>query len=188
MQVKLQIDAPMTIADDDKGTIVLPAFIERNFVADAPYVVDIASPRPALIDCAESDKSPQPGHYGGIVSAEQMAGFKTIAHFDRDNVLNIWSDAGLEFLHSGSIVQRTIGKPSYQHSGNIYFVIDGSIGMAPYFGEIASALEHMPSSKNINVVLVGDQPEMLNIKDKNAIVKIKTYKACLLYTSPSPRD
>ena len=58
MQVKLQIDAPMTIADDDKGTIVLPAFIERNFVADAPYVVDIASPRPAQIDCAESGQVP----------------------------------------------------------------------------------------------------------------------------------
>lgn len=177
MQVKLQIDAPMTIADDDKGTIVLPAFIERNFVADAPYVVDIASPRPALIDCAESDKSPQPGHYGGIVSAEQMAGFKTIAHFDRDNVLNIWSDAGLSFLNSGSIVERRIGKPSYHGSGRVYFVIDGSIGMAPYFGEIASALEKMPKDSVSHVVLVGDQVECLALSDKASLERIRKYKA-----------
>lgn len=177
MQVKLQIDAPMIIADDDRGTIVLPAFIERNFVADAPYVVDIASPRPARIDCAESDKSPQQGHYGGIVSAEQMAGFKTIAHFDRDNVLNVWSDAGLEFLHSGSIVQRTIGKPSYQHNGSMYFVVDGSIGMAPYFGEIASALAKMPKDSVSHVVLVGDQVEYLALSDKASLDRISTYKA-----------
>lgn len=177
MQVKLQIDAPLTIDGDDKGALVLPVFIERNFVADAPYVVDIASPRPVTVDCAQSDKSPQPGHYGGIVNADQMAGFKTIAHFDRDRVLNTWTDAGLSFLNNGSIIERKIGRAVYSPTDRLYVVIDGSIGMAPYFGEIAAALKRMPAQLVSRVVIVGDEVENLTLEDSASLEKIRTYNA-----------
>lgn len=177
MQVKLQIDAPLTIDGEDKGALVLPVFIERNFVADAPYVVDIASPRPVTVDCAQSDKSPQPGHYGGIVNADQMAGFKTIAHFDRDRVLNTWTDAGLSFLNNGSIIERKIGRAVYSPTDRLYVVIDGSIGMAPYFGEIAAALDKMPTKLVSHVVLVGDEVESFSLQDKSNLEKIRNYKA-----------
>ncbi|CAN5554694.1 hypothetical protein BH11CYA1_BH11CYA1_08430 [soil metagenome] len=160
VKVKLQIAAPMTLSQSRKATMMLPAFLERNFQVDSPVKVDIKSSEPLIagaLKSSEESTTARPSYaLKGEVENAQLACFGTvIAAPIRANVKLISYDMK-ELLGQGKIT-RSLQPTSYRGVKNLTIIVDGSSSMQPFYPQIAEALKALPASLNVQIKVVGDQ-------------------------------
>jgi hypothetical protein len=167
VKICLEIAAPLTIRDDEKASLTLPAFTERNFIADKPTDVDIkstASGRAPLPLTASGLINLSPDRLSGTVTAEQLTRFQSAVVVDRirsatGTYSKVWCKADPCVVHAE--VERRLVPPHYYGLKHLLILIDGSYETKPYLAEIVDGLKALPSSIEASVKIIGDQPVSL---------------------------
>ncbi len=161
VKVKLQIAAPMSITKDKKATLMLPAFLERNFQVDVPVKVDIKSSEPLIAGALKSiqpevnkDTNIATYELKGDIENAQLACFGAVISAPRNSTNNTVSYTGNEL--PGLKVSRNLRPVSYPGISSLLIVIDGSASMQQSFAQIAEALKAVPPSMNVQIKVVGD--------------------------------
>lgn len=172
VKVTLQMAAPMSITKDKKATLMMPAFLERNFQVDAPVKVDIESREPLTAgelksiqaqavqanevktDTVVPDEIERLYELKGDIENAQLACFGAVISAPRNSTNNTVSYTGNEL--PGLKVSRNLRPVSYPEISSLLIVIDGSASMQQSFAQIAEALKAVPPSMNVQIKVVGD--------------------------------
>ncbi|MBP9090069.1 hypothetical protein KBI23_03510 [bacterium] len=170
--VKLQIAAPMSIPTDKQASLMMPAFLERNFQVDSPVKVDIKSNGPLIAgalkitqaevaqanevktDTVVPDEIKQSYELKGNIENAQLACFDAVISAARNSTNNSVSYAGSEL--PGLKITRNLRPASYPGINSLLIVIDGSASMQQSFAQIAEALKAIPPSMSVQIKVVGD--------------------------------
>ncbi|CAN5141923.1 hypothetical protein BH10CYA1_BH10CYA1_37910 [soil metagenome] len=165
MKVRLQIAAPLVISADKRtGSLMLPAFEERNFQFEQPVSVTFASNGrilPPVSKFLESGEKTSTGSRNGstfAVEPSQIARLGGVVSFARNpEVSEVISNS-----KSGAtgIVARAI-IPTYKMPEKLAVIIDGSASMQRYIPELATALKALPAAVKAEIIVVGDDVESL---------------------------
>jgi len=184
MKVKLKIAAPLNVTAKGTGSLVLPAFLERNFEVSAPNAIALSSTKSITAPGLTATGAPGDYQLSGKIDAAQLAGFKTIVDVQRDQGCHrIWCKAGSQ-LGNGK-VERVVEKAHFDGIDNLIFVVDGSASMQQFMPQIAEGLKSLPSTKKVYIEVVGDTLQLLNASltaggspETNAAIEtLKSYKA-----------
>jgi len=142
--VHLKIEAPLVISEDKStGTLVLPAFEERNFQFDRPVKVSFDS-------TAALELSPA-----------QISRFEGTVNFKRNAAVE-------KVISRAAQLEARAFIPRYKTPDHLTILIDGSAAMARYMPELSAALKSFPASVNAEVVLVGDEVQVLGANSPGA--------------------
>lgn len=174
VKVKLQIAAPMTMAQNKQATLMLPAFLERNFQVDLPIKVNIKSNEPltagalkstaevvppaneVTTDLVKPDEKETSYVLKGDVQNAQLADFGTVIISPRNTNKTKISYAGNE-LGGQYKITRFLRPANYNKVKSLIILVDGSASMQSSFAPIAEALKELPSNLYAQVKVVGDQ-------------------------------
>jgi hypothetical protein len=174
VKVKLQIAAPMTMAQNKQATLMLPAFLERNFQVDLPIKVNIKSNElltagalkstaeavpPAnevTTDLVKPDETEPSYILTGDMQNSQLADFGIVISAPRNTNKTITSYTGNE-LPGQYKITRFLRPASYNKVKSLIILVDGSASMQSSFVPIAEALKQLPSNLYAQVKVVGDQ-------------------------------
>lgn len=170
--VKLQIAAPMSIPTDKQASLMMPAFLERNFQVDSPVKVDIKSSGPLIAgalkitqaevaqanevrtDSVVPDEMKPSYELKGDIENAQLACFNAVISAARNSTNNSVSYAGNEL--PGLKITRNLRPASYPGISSLLIVIDGSASMQQSFAQIAEAIKAVPPSMSVQIKVVGD--------------------------------
>jgi len=183
--IKLVMAAPMELDKNSNAFLNLPAFLERNFEAEAPNSVDVLSTMPLstnmtaekdqpfqLVNKVIPDKLVLMHHITGNLNAAQLAGCNAVVTADRDKtVKSAWSS--LENCRSGSYVERALRQNLYPGIKHWIIVVDGSNAMQDFMPQIAEALKSVPPFTTVEMKVVGEAPRQY----ASAEEQLKNYQA-----------
>jgi len=165
MKVRLGITAPLTLESLDRGRLLWPKFIERNFgiAPDFKHSVWIDSPQ----QMSTSAKALVTDTSGGKVAVHG-----TVADTDLGDVIiertpeirNAWTPA----LETNQIIRQRIEEVEAQPAARIVLVLDGSASMTESKREIADAIGKMSAGSEVSVVIANDELEKLNDAPRRA--------------------
>lgn len=148
--VRLHIAAPLIFsADKRQGSLVLPAFEERNFQFERPMTVEFDSNHSGT-RLADADAT------AFEVTPAQIARFGSTVVFKRDPAIK----AVVSKVDGDEIEARAVAQ-AYKRPDKLTVVIDGSASMARALPEVAAALKSLPQSVHSRFVLVSDDVEPL---------------------------
>jgi hypothetical protein len=171
--VKLQIAAPMTLANNQQATLMMPAFTERNFQVDSPVKVDIKSNGPLTAgglkiiqaqvaqanevktDTVVPDETKQSYELKGNIENAQLACFGAVVSAPRNSASKAISYQGNQ-LPGQFRVTRNLRPATYTGINSLLIVIDGSASMQQSFAQIAEAIKAVPPSMSVQIKVVGD--------------------------------
>ncbi|MCC6232582.1 MAG: hypothetical protein IT580_08055 [Verrucomicrobiales bacterium] len=159
MRVRLGITAPMAPRGLEEGVLIWPCFLERNFALARGLEHSV------WVESKQTLKAPE-----GLQSTADERG--------RSGWRGSWPDVGLGetrrnlvFLRDRTVTElwapgpngsegRRVRQRWAQVMGNkprrLALVLDGSVGMAPFYRDVASALEGMPADMELAVFLAQD--------------------------------
>jgi hypothetical protein len=165
VKVKLSIAAPVIPDPKDKfGTIALPAFAERNFIADQPTQVEISSDKPV---CAAANngltRSNNPTQLSGKVDATALSRFAT--------VLKIEDAIGV--AQNNDKVPAVLICNGYGAPKQVTVVIDGSASMSPYLHGIADGLKQIQPQLLSAIYTVDDTTKELSTFHKMSVPEVE---------------
>lgn len=173
VKVKLQIAAPMSITKDKQASLMMPAFLERNFQVDSPIKVDIKSNEPLTAGAIKSiqagvaqanevrtdsvmpDERKPAYELKGDIENAQLACFGAVVTAPRNSASKAISYQGKE-LPGQFKISRNLRPASYPGISSLLIVIDGSASMQQSFGQIAEAIKGVPPSMSVQIKVVGD--------------------------------
>lgn len=151
MKARMGITIPLSMLDQVNAKLQLPRMIERNFnlAHDLEHAVwvesrsELESSLDALTNGSkvEGDSELQT-LYGQLIDSELLSHQASIHVIRPETPSTVWT-RGLG--NSDVVIQKLITAPRFTPD-RLVIVADGSQGMAPYYGEIAQALESLPSN------------------------------------------
>ena len=161
IELSFDIAAPMTVAENrDSASLVLPAFVERNFETKQPVQVDFTSADSTLTAPGNKEIVSTASELSGRVDTAQLSRFQAIVHATRDpNVEAVFARdtrSGYE-----TYIKRLIRREAFVAPTNLTVVIDGSEPMKNYLPEIVQGLEAISPAVSVEIMLVGDEVKTL---------------------------
>jgi len=161
MKVRLQVTVPLVLDQEAKGTMMLPAFMERNFQLVGGNQVSLDCTGPISAPGLSSGPAPEGYNYGaffvsGNLDASQLTGFKSIVRVDRDQSINsVWCKTLYSAKWTG--VQRQLEMPRYDNIKKLVVLIDGSLSMQQFCSQIEAALKSIAPGRFVQVTIAGDK-------------------------------
>ena len=166
MKVRIGITAPVMLDSLDQGHFVWPNFLERNFAigTELKHALWIESPMPVTAsgDALQADH-PKENTFAlhGSLSARDFAETTEAVVVKRSaDVLSIWTPS----LDSDSIIRQTTREVTPKVPSRVVIVIDGSAGMKERAEQVADALDKLPDTAEVAVLIAGD--EVVPLTDK----------------------
>ncbi|MBT5708173.1 MAG: PEP-CTERM sorting domain-containing protein [Verrucomicrobia bacterium] len=161
MKTRLGITIPLSMLNQVNGKLQLPRMIERNFnlAHDLEHAVwiesrsELASSLSALTNGSkvEGDSRLQTLH-GQLIDSELLSNQASIQIARPETPSTVWSP-GLS--DTDVVIQKLETAPRFTPD-RLVIVVDGSKGMAPYYGKIAQALESFPSNIELHFLHASD--------------------------------
>jgi len=172
MKVRIGITAPVTLQSETNGLVCLPSVLERNFSIpkDFRHAVWAQSPHPLQSDCKSLGL--EPSNHGQLALRGEMTDAdlgtpRGLIQLQRQPERFAWT-ANSRTATSGFIRQE-IAAVRNTPATNVVFVLDGSVGMAAEWQEIAQAVTNV--SATTRFIVAGD--EVRTFTNRNALLKFR---------------
>jgi hypothetical protein len=165
MRVRLGITAPLPLTAADAATLRWPCFVERNFTIaeDFRHALWVEGPgelRPFGPELHAEQPRPDFAAARGQVREDALANGVCQVRVARPAGVNrVWtadSRSGRGGYVAGTFTTARPFQPS-----RVVLVLDSSRSMAPALPDVAAALDDLPATAEIALVLAGDEPIVL---------------------------
>lgn len=143
MTVELDIVAPLQEQTPGHFVLIPPTFDERNFVLEQPLSVQVDSEAPLTVS------TPKKNETGASLAADLSP--SDLAHFNDAISLETNGTYARDVMENNSRLNDHV-----HQVGRLHIVIDTSIGMAPYMGQIAETIKQLPEGTFISIDAVDD--------------------------------
>lgn len=144
VELTLSLAIPMYLDKNNHATCILPYMAERNFVVDKEG-------KP-VINLTSTDASKP-------YEVNELAGHQYLS-INRDPAISQAISPTSNQSADASIV-RNISRPQYPRLKHLQIVVDGSVEMQPYLGQIADALATSQVIVDTPLILCQDEPQKI---------------------------
>lgn len=169
LTVELKIKTLLTLDRDKQGVLALPSFVEKNFRADASHRVRISSSKP--VNFGSSCKPVTVGCGANLSSVNGKyvleSSIKSSELYSSDYLIRVTrSDrysgrSVLDPFERGSGVQETIAEGSTAVPARLTVLVDGSVSMAPFMGQVRESLRRLSAPFPVEILFVSDDLQSL---------------------------
>lgn len=160
MKVRIGITAPLMLENFSEGHVRLPVFLERNFsipdgVQHAVWV-DTGGPAVTELDqlTAESTASGGTALHGRLTNG-QLASPDSLIEVERDPaIIYAWTTDTCS--GNGAFIRQSITESPVMRPTRLVVVMDGSLQMSSFIGQITSALDGLGESMPVTLLAASD--------------------------------
>jgi hypothetical protein len=159
-KIRIGITAPLSLGNDDRATLAMPAIIDRNFNIDGGL-------RHAV--WVEGDGREALADAGFVTIASDGPVVRRRASFsDKDLVtrrprISLSRNPKAEAVDSGAILQTILREPR-EPPGSFFLLLDGSLRAKSARAGLISALERIPLGARVGFGIASDTPVLLPLQ------------------------
>ncbi len=165
MKIRFGITAPLTLESAGEGMTRMPVMLERNFTVRKSFTHSVwAQAKPGL-KCDRPQLALEPSNGGQVALRGQLdeAGLSSPAA-----LLRVARDEALRFAWTRDtrnpgehFIRQTITAETNPAPAKIIFVVDGSVGLRRHWNDISAALEKIPATTKLAILIASDQVQTL---------------------------
>ena len=151
MKVRVGITAPLRLAGERQGAVLLPRFLETNFEQAADFAHDVWLDSDQPLNGAASTARLR-------LHDDELRATPRFLTTLPEQAAERWTDDPTD---PGFVIHQTVRRAPTNGPSRVIFVVDGSKAMASELRVIAAALSKMPAGRDCAVVFAGDEPEVV---------------------------
>jgi len=146
MKIRLGMTAPLILDSLESGSFVWPHFLERNFGIGPEFKHSLWLEQPGT-------DNKMAGIHESLSESNLTTSLHATVIHRHATIDTVWTPAAT----SGQMVQQTIRPVHAPAPARIILVLDGSAAMKSHLAEIARALDQIPETAEMAVVMASDE-------------------------------
>lgn len=163
IKFRVGITAPLELVSQDKAQLVLPAIVDRNFniANDVTHQIWIEGKSPILADIEQAKITHVKSDLYRInldLNDRELARNRQIISAKRNPAMTqLWSQ-----FNDNPVIVQNIVKQDTKPAKVVGIVIDGSVNMKDYVGDIVAAIDDIAQDKLVGLYIASQEPYFIS--------------------------